>query len=93
MLLCRRLLHDRRPAGHQEVLGETLAKFEFLQHEWNPYTRFLDVDRVDLILPRIENGPPSYREIQVKYGKLYPIGRQWEHQLFDVTVLAVLQGR
>jgi hypothetical protein len=43
---------DRRRAGHQEILGETLAKFEFFQHGWHPYSRFLDVDKIDLILRR-----------------------------------------
>ena len=23
--------------GHYEILNETIAKFEFLQHGWNPY--------------------------------------------------------
>jgi hypothetical protein len=38
--------------GHYEVLGETYAKFEFFEKGWNPYSRFLDVDKVDLILRR-----------------------------------------
>jgi hypothetical protein len=37
-------------AGHQEILGETIAKFEFFESGWNPDSRFLDVDKVDLIL-------------------------------------------
>jgi hypothetical protein len=48
----------RRKAGHYEVLGETYAKFEFFQKGWNPYSRFLDVDKVDLILRRT-TPPPS----------------------------------
>jgi hypothetical protein len=43
---------NRRRAGHYEILGETYAKFEFFQHGWNPYSRFLDVDKVDVILRR-----------------------------------------
>jgi hypothetical protein len=62
---------SRRKAGHQEVLGETIAKFEFFQQGWNPYSRFLDVDKVDLILRRTVCGAPQYREVQVKFGKLY----------------------
>ena len=76
---------QRRRAGHQEILGETIAKFEFFQQGWNPYSRFLDVDSVDLILRRTVNGSPIYREMQVKYGKLYRVNVTWEQALFDVT--------
>jgi hypothetical protein len=54
----------RRKAGHPEVFGETIAKFEFFQYGWNPYSRFLDVDKVDLILRRTVHGLPEYREVQ-----------------------------
>jgi len=75
----------RRGAGHYEVLGETYAKFEFFENGWNPYTRFLDVDKVDMILRRRHQNRPIYREVQVKYGKLYPITSEWESGLFDCT--------
>lgn len=75
----------RLKAGHYEILGETYAKFEFFENGWNPYSRFLDVDKVDLLLRRIRNGTPEYREVQVKYGKLYDVGVKWEKKLFDVT--------
>jgi hypothetical protein len=75
----------RRRAGHYEILGETYAKFEFFQKGWNPYSRFLDVDKVDLILRRTRERTPEYREVQVKFGKLYRVGPAWERQLFDVT--------
>jgi len=75
----------RRGAGHYEILGETYAKFEFFENGWNPYTRFLDVDKVDLILRRRHQNRPFYREVQVKYGKLYPVGSNWERALFDYT--------
>lgn len=75
----------RRKAGHYEILGETYAKFEFFENGWNPYSRFLDVDKVDLILRRRDTDLPIYREVQVKYGKLYKVGPQWEQQLFDFT--------
>jgi hypothetical protein len=76
----------RRKAGHYEILGETYAKFEFFQRGWNPYSRFLDVDNVDLILRRrAASGQIVYREIQVKFGKLYPCGPAWERELFDFT--------
>ena len=68
----------RSRAGHYEILGETYAKFEFFENGWNPYTRFLDVDKVDLILRRRIGDQIVYREIQVKFGKLYPVGPAWE---------------
>jgi hypothetical protein len=75
----------RRKAGHYEILGETYAKFEFFQKGWNPYSRFLDVDKVDLILRKTTKTGVVYREVQVKFGKLYRVGTAWERHLFDVT--------
>jgi len=76
----------RSRAGHYEILGETYAKFEFFENGWNPYSRFLDVDKVDLILrKRTQTGQRIYREVQVKYGKLYPVGPAWEREHFDFT--------
>jgi hypothetical protein len=75
----------RQKAGHYEVLGETYAKFELFENGWNPYSRFLDVDKVDLILRRRDTERAIYREVQVKYGKLYEVGQKWEQPLFDVT--------
>jgi hypothetical protein len=75
----------RRKAGHQEILGETLAKFEFFQHGWHPYTRFLDVDKIDLILRRRRGAKVEYREVQVKFGKLYTCTKSWEKPLFSVS--------
>lgn len=75
----------RRKAGHYEVLGETYAKFEFFENGWNSYTRFLDVDKVDLILRRRVGSNRMYREVQVKYGKLHNCTSRWELPLFDVT--------
>ena len=39
---------------------------------------------MDLILRRKVNGKKVYREVQVKYGKLYD-GGPWERKLFDRT--------
>src|SRR5262245_49291018 len=75
----------KRKAGHQEILGETLAKFEFFQHGWHPYTRFLDVDKIDLILRRRRGDHVEYREVQVKFGKLYPCTTRWSLPFFDFT--------
>ena len=35
---------------HLEIIGETAAKLLLFQKGWNPYSRFLDQDKVDLIL-------------------------------------------
>lgn len=76
----------RSKAGHYEILGETYAKFEFFENGWNPYSRFLDADKVDLILRRrTKDGRKHYREVQVKFGKLYEVGPAWEKELFDFT--------
>lgn len=75
----------RRRAGHYEILGETYAKFEFFENGWNPYARFLDVDKVDFILRRRDSARPTYREVQVKYGKLFRCTLKWELLLFDIT--------
>jgi hypothetical protein len=40
---------------------------------------------VDLILRRNIAGQRVYREVQVKYGKLYEVGSPWERRLFDYT--------
>jgi hypothetical protein len=76
---------EQSKAGHYEILGETYAKFEFFEHGWNPYSRFLDIDKVDLVLRRKIGAQKVYREVQVKYGKLYEVGSAWERALFDVT--------
>jgi hypothetical protein len=75
----------RLQAGHYEVLGETYAAFELFEHGWNPYSRFLDVDKVDFILRKLHASKPIYREAQVKFGKLFEVGSKWEKELFDVT--------
>ena len=76
---------QKRRAGHYEILGETLAQFEFFEAGWNPYQRHLDVDKVDFILRRRNKNRILYREVQVKYGKLYNCTLKWELPLFDLT--------
>jgi hypothetical protein len=78
-------VEKRRRAGHYEILGETYAKFEFFEKGWNPYSRFLDVDEVDFILRKRIGGDIVYREVQVKFGKLHPVGSAWEKRIFDFS--------
>ena len=52
-------LSARRRAGHYEIVGETYAKLEFFENGWNPYSRFLDIDKVDLILRRRDAALPD----------------------------------
>ena len=75
----------RPRAGHREILGETYAKIEFFEKGWNPYTRFLDVDKVDMILRRRHQDRPIYREVQVKYSKLFQLTSGKESVHFDCT--------
>lgn len=58
---------NKARAGHQEIQGETIAKFEFFEHGFNPYSRYLDVDKVDLILRKRSGNSVKYKEVQVKY--------------------------
>lgn len=76
---------ERSKAGHYEIQGETIAKFEFFDNGYNPYSRYLDIDKVDLILRKRTGERISYIEVQVKYGKLYKCGSKWEQKLFDYT--------
>jgi len=72
--------------GHLEVIGETAAKLLLFQKGWNPYSRFLDVDKVDLILRRSQKNKTEYREIQVKYRRLYEHNNErWDGKLFSAT--------
>jgi hypothetical protein len=75
----------KQRAGHQEIHGETIAKFEFFDAGWNPYSRYLDDEKVDLILRRRKDGKIQYREIQVKYRRLFPCGMKWDAPLFAAT--------
>lgn len=76
---------DKLRAGHAEIQGETIAKFELFEQGFNPYSRYLDVDKVDLILRKREGSKITYREVQVKFGRLWHVGWKWEQALFDVT--------
>ncbi len=76
---------DKFKAGHAEIQGETIAKFELFEQGFNPYSRYLDVDKVDLILRKRKETTITYREVQVKYGRLWHVGKRWEQVLFDVT--------
>ena len=73
-------------AGHQEIHGETIAQFEFSQQGWNPFRHYRDEDQVDLLLRRRQqpDGPPEYREIQVKWCRTW--GQEhlsaWQRPLF-----------
>ena len=76
---------DKSKAGHYEIQGETIAKFEFFDNGYNPYSRYLDIDKVDLILRKREGKKIGYIEVQVKYGKLYKCDAKWEKKIFDYT--------
>jgi hypothetical protein len=48
----------QQQAGHYEVLGEIYVAFELFENGWNPYSRFLDVDKVDFILRKLHENKP-----------------------------------
>ena len=58
-------------AGHKEVIGETIAKLVLFRNKFNVYSRFLDVDAVDMIVRNKKNDKITYNEIQIKYSKYY----------------------
>lgn len=72
-------------AGHYEIHGETIAKFEFFENGFNPYSRYLDADKVDLILRKKMGDTIKYFDVQVKYGRLYECKPKWQRNLFDLT--------
>lgn len=72
-------------AGHYEILGETIANFEFFDNGFNPYSRYLDVDKIDLILRKRVGQKIQYIEVQVKYGRLYKFNPKWLVNTFDYT--------
>jgi len=76
----------RRP-GSLGIIGETAAKLLFHEKGWNPFTHFIDEDKVDLILRRSRGNKPEYREIQVKYRRLYDNRpSRWARKLFLETI-------
>ncbi|AFM14066.1 hypothetical protein [Turneriella parva] len=75
----------KQKAGHYEIQGETIAKFEFFDHGFNPYSRYLDIEKIDLILRRRQGQQVQYIEVQVKYGTLFNCGSKWEQLNFDLT--------
>lgn len=76
---------ERLKAGHYEIQGETIAKFEFFENGYNPYSRYLDIDKVDLILRSKQGNKINYAEIQVKFGRLYQCTPRWQRENFDYT--------
>lgn len=58
-------------AGHLEIHGETIAKFELFDAGFNTYSRYLDVDKIDLITRFFEGKKKIFKEIQVKFGRTY----------------------
>ena len=72
-------------AGHQEILGETVAKFEIFRKGWNPYSRFLDHEKIDLVARKNTGSEILYVDVQVKQCRLYDVGEKWAKHLFSVT--------
>jgi len=75
----------RAQAGHQEILGETIAKFELFRCGWNPYSRFLDHEKIDLVARKNTGAEILYADVQVKQSRLYRVSQGWARELFDLT--------
>jgi hypothetical protein len=58
-------------AGHKEVIGETIAKLVLYRNGFNPYSRFLDTEAIDILVRNDKNNNTTYNEIQIKYSKKY----------------------
>lgn len=82
----------RAKAGHQEILGETIAKFELFRNGWNPYSRFLDAERIDLVARKNTGKEILYADVQVKKITLFRVGEKWASQLFDVVAWRLFKG-
>ncbi|MGA2281619.1 MAG: hypothetical protein ABSG80_15105 [Verrucomicrobiota bacterium] len=70
-------------SGHQEIIGETLAKLWLFEQGWDPYDRFLDRYKVDFVLRTQKASAPVYRDIQVKFRSLHPPCK-WMKPMFSV---------
>lgn len=67
----KKFLNDNSTAGHKEIIGETIAKLVLFKNGFNPYTRFLDKEAIDLIIRNDKGEKVTYNEIQIKYSKKY----------------------
>lgn len=74
-----------KKAGHQEILGETIAKLEFFKHGWNPYSRFLDHESIDFVVRKRTQHSILYADVQVKKVTLYSVTEKWQSEMFDVV--------
>jgi len=67
----KKFLNSNSTAGHKEIIGETIAKLVLFKNGFNPYTRFLDKEAIDLIIRNDKGEKVTYNEIQIKYSKKY----------------------
>ena len=67
----QKFITSESKAGHKEIIGETIAKLVLHRHGFNPYSRFLDKEAIDLIVRNDKGGKVTYNEIQIKYSKKY----------------------
>ena len=73
-------------SGHKEVIGETIAKLVLFKKGYNVYSRFLDIDSVDMIIRiKKDSGLVNYDEIQLKYSKYYPKNKDYWFKISKST--------
>lgn len=62
-------------SGDRGIVGETIAKLKLWQNGYNVYSRFLDVDVIDMVVRCKEDEKVYYKEIQVKWSNLFKKGK------------------
>ncbi len=67
----KKFLNSNSTTGHKEIIGETIAKLILHKNGFNPYSRFLDKEAIDLIVRNDKGEDITYNDIQVKYSKKY----------------------
>ena len=69
--MASQFIKPKDTSAHKEVIGETIAKLVLFKNGFNVYSRFLDVDAVDMIVRNKKNNRLTYNEIQIKYSKYF----------------------
>jgi len=67
----KKYISEKSTAGHKEIIGETIVKLVLHRKGFNPYTRFLDKEAIDLIIRNDKGEDLTYNDIQIKYSKKY----------------------
>ncbi|MBI2667637.1 hypothetical protein HYX17_02595 [Candidatus Woesearchaeota archaeon] len=61
--MINKFISDNSTSGHKEIIGETMAKLVLHKNGYNPYSRFLDKEAIDLIVRNDKGENITYNEI------------------------------